>query len=453
MKAYRLNFNKKLKGFIPALVAFLIFTQFVAIPIANKYEAKAENTVAQEEISQTEQELNAIIEQQKQIQQQIKDEEANQGQLENDAAYIESVIKANDLEVQNLTLELQRLELEIKKNGEDKAEIEARLEEIKGNVNDLNEELAEYNNLLYKMSFNTPSILDDKSTFQDTVIGQEKVKAVVRLIEADLAEIERLEKEAAAKNDELAKKEEELGNLQGEKLAQSSQLQAQKDGLEWQKQNKEKLALESKDKQADLIQSNEDLNAKIAEYTSKLNQLRSQALALPPSGNQVTEGQLIGLEGRTGYVCGYLSPEQLATIPPEDYAISGQYCAPPLYFLPDIDKYPTIGAHLHFEYKIGSEWVDPSAHFDEFDRLPMDGLTITQGFHGGHYANDMDAGYGAPVYAVKPGQVQYFCDYLIPSNPAYGAVVVHDDGTRTLYWHLQRTGSSPPCTTLNYYGY
>lgn len=452
MKIYKFKQIKIIK-FIPIIAAILIMSQVFLMPIINK-SAKAEvSTATQEEITETEKQIEEIKKQQEQVKSGIEQESLNQKQFKDEAEYIQSVIKQTELEVQAVQLELQKLDLEIQNNKEQKEKIDTRLKEIKGNIGKLNEELAEYTNLLYKMSFSTPSILDEKSSFQDTVIGQEKVKAVLRIVKSDIDEVERLEKEAKQKNDELAQKEKELAEFHSEKIAQNSNLQSQQSALQWQIQNKEELANKSKETQIELIKKNEDLNQKIAQYTAKLNDLRTQALELPPSGNQITNGQIIGYEGRTGYVCGYVSPETIANMPPEDYAVSSQYCPAPLYFLPDINKYPTVGAHLHFEYKIGSEWVDPSAHFSEFDRMPMDNLTVTQGFSGGHLANDMDAGYGAAVYAVKPGQVQYFCDRLIPSNPAFGAVVVHEDGTRTLYWHMQRTASSPPCTELNYYGY
>ena len=76
-------------------------------------------------------------------------------------------------------------------------------------------------------------------------------------------------------------------------------------------------------------------------------------------------------------------------------------------------------------------------------------MIMTQGFSGGHQANDYDGGHGSPIYAIKPGVIKYYCDYWPNIAPGYGAIVFHDDGTRSLYWHLQQNAGSPPCEQLN----
>jgi murein DD-endopeptidase MepM/ murein hydrolase activator NlpD len=94
---------------------------------------------------------------------------------------------------------------------------------------------------------------------------------------------------------------------------------------------------------------------------------------------------------------------------------------------------------LHFELRLrgANTNADPAKYLNTFNRNPVDWMNISNSFSSWHNGIDLAPGYGKPVYAVKPGKIIYRCDSF-PDDPAYGAVIYHDDGSITQYWHLQR---------------
>ncbi len=387
-------------------------------------------------LKDTQSKLASIKSQKEQVTKQITGEQNNQSKLAGDAKYIDNVLLQNELQVEGLKLEIYQLDIEVQILTKEKEQKEANLKDIQGKIAGLDSELTASMNLLYKMSLSSPNFLEKNSNFEDSVVGEEKQKSLIRIVKTNILEVKKLEQEVQSKKDEIAAKEKETSDLKGEKQAQTDSLLANQKGLAWQKQNKLSLLDQSKKKAAFLSTQKTGIEQQIGQFEADLSVLKNSLYIATPSGSPIAAGGYIGLEGRTGLSCDWGLPDTL----PANYINYCSYLGSNWYYYP-LDKYPTKGAHLHFEYRLkgANSNVDPSKYYDQFIRMPMDNMTISQGFSGSHNAIDIVGGYGQVVRSVKAGKIIYRCD-LFPPDPAYGAVVYHDDGTITQYWHLQRPG-------------
>lgn len=385
-------------------------------------------------LQETQQKLNEVKSQKDKVAGQLSSEQKNQTKLIGDAGYLDKVIQQNELLVESLRLEIVKLDLEVEILTKEKEQLEERLIEIESEVEHLNNDLTVSMNLLYKMSLNSPTVLEENTNFEDSIVSQEKQKSLIKIIQSNLDEVKRLQQEVAAKKDEIATKEAEVSDLKSQKLAQTESLEQNQKGLEWQKKNKLSLLEESKKKASELNEQKSSIETQIQQYEANLNALKNALYLAPPSGTPVPAGQYIGAVGRTGLSCDWGKPDKL----PENYMNYCSYLGSNWYYYPP-SHYPQKGAHLHFELRLDakSKNVDPSKYLNTFVKMPVDTMNITQGFHSGHNGIDIAPGYGKPVYAVKAGRIVYSCDSFDP-DPAYGAVIYHDDGSITQYWHLIR---------------
>jgi predicted nucleic acid-binding Zn-ribbon protein len=390
-----------------------------------------------QKLKETEQKLKEIRAQKDQVNSQLSGEQKNQSKLNTDAQYLANVIRQTELQVEDLKYELEKLDLEVQILTKEKDQLEARLGDIEGQIKSLNGDLQGSMNLLYKMYINSPNFFEKNTNYEGSVISQEKQKALVTLIKKNISEVQSLQSDVQAKKDEIAAKQKEVSDLKDEKTAQTASLETQKQGLEWQRANKIKLASDSAAKQNALTSQKANIEQQIRQYESDLNALRNSLYIQAPSGTPIAAGQYLGALGRTGLSCDWGKPDNL----PTNYFNYCSYLGSNWYYYPPA-QYPTKGAHLHFEYRLkgANSNVDPAKYLSTFVKTPTDNMNITQGFSGSHNAIDIAGGYGAPVRAVKAGKVIYRCD-AFPADPAYGAVVYHDDGTITQYWHLQRPAS------------
>jgi hypothetical protein len=401
----------------------LIFTVIlICVPLIAfvPQETSAQGTSATvSEMKRIEEELKKTKEQRDKVNSKILSEQGNQSKLSKDAQYIESVIRQSELQEESIRLELQTLNLQIQMVQEDKKNTENQLGELQDKIENLSSEMQRSTNLLYKMSMGIPTFLEQNTNFEDTMIKQEQTKSIVQIIKSNIIEVKALESDVNLQKAEILKKENELLDFQSQKQAQTQNLELQQQGLAWQKQNKEKLIEQSKSQQSVLSLDKEALNIKIIEVEKKLNELRARALSLPASGTPVVAGQVIGQQGNTGY---------------------------------------STGSHLHFEYKLtaGGDRVNPEAYRSTFAFQPMDKMILTSGYgnrcftYNGKQTCDFHTGsdyvnyFGAPIYAIKAGKVDYYCD----SYGGLGAIVFHNDGSRSLYWHIQKV---PGCKPLGSY--
>lgn len=409
----------------------------------------------QQQLAETENRLKELKAQKDAINAQIIKEQQSQSSLQQQTKNIDRAIQQNELQIETLQVEIEKLNLEVAILKEEKSKLESRLAEVQSRLGDLQTQLQTSLNLLYKMSLSSKGFLEGNVSYEDSVIDEERQRSTVRLIKADLNEVKSLEAEVTAKRDEIAAKEKETTDLQTQMQTQADNLGVQVSALQWQKNNKQKLLAASQQNQNNLDSQKKVTDQKIAEYEAVINNIRTSLIYLPPSGTRISAGQVIGFQGRSGLSCDPYDPSLVPT-KTNHYCEQYGYTGPDWYYYPP-EQFPTKGSHLHFEYFINNKKVYPydflfGASKGEFKAMPLMPTNFSRGSHEGG-AIDLVSSHGAPVFAVKPGYISYYCINYPPvpgfTDPAFGAVVQHVneagqlDGTISQYWHMIR--GNRPC--------
>lgn len=447
--------HKKIFTFLFAL-ALVIFTLFS--PVVSKVIVTPAKAQTSNELKEIERKLKELQAQRDAIAKQIKKEQANQVTLAQQAKNLENAMRQNELQVQALELELSKLRIEVEQLTKEQADLENRLKEIQGELDKRYQELSVSINLLYKRSFKNSSFLSENSTFEESIINAEREKSTMKIIKAAIAEVRGLEKEVLDKKAEIDKKQKDAADLQAQKEAQTNNLDLQRQALGWQRTNKDKLIGQSKENQQNLTAQQREANRKIAEMQSAIAAIMNSLLQVPKGGTFVAGGQVIGFEGRSGLACTIYDP---ALVPTK----TNTFCNNPAprgaglpsdWYYYDPVAFPTKGAHVHFMYYVNGKISCSAAQAalfndndNSFKAMPMTSFYQSQGCHDGGAIDLVSRnGFGAPIYAVKPGLVTYRC-VRYPNDPAFpdplfGAIVNHTDangnldGTRSAYWHMRR---------------
>lgn len=382
------------------------------------------------------------------VENEIIKEDQTQNQIISETRNLDQRISQSEFIIQNLQLDLEKINLDLQITKLEIEKIEDKISKIEEEIVELTEKLILYNNYLFKSQFKSQSILYENTTLEQNLIEAEKYKAILKMMDENIKLTKSLKVEVEKEREIIVEKKNELDSLAAEKEASTYQLEQQKIALASQKEAKLAQLSESEKKESELSKEQQAINNEISQYQVQLNAVLNALFLAPPAGARVEGGQVIGFQGRTGLSCNPIGPNVTRT----NYYCQNLAGLSNYWYYYDPILFPSYGSHLHFSYfKNGAE-IDPwnfifGDQKSEFYSLPMDNPLLTQSFHSGHRAVDLVSYHGAPVYAVKPGIVRYYCDsgWLPPDfpDPGYGAIVYHDDGTRTAYWHLQKKAESP----------
>lgn len=217
-------------------------------------------------------------------------------------------------------------------------------------------------------------------------------------------EVNRVKGELESKKQTLEAERAQLADLKG-------QQEAQRRGLEYEKQRQNTLLAQAKELESQYDKLADQAEARKREFDNQIQAaLRSRTRFV--SKGRVNQGDIVGYMGNTGY---------------------------------------STGAHLHFSVANSSgDWINPASVVGTRGmRWPFNSFYITQGFgrpnwaaaYTFHNGTDMvdNAGYGAPVRAACSGT-------LVDPFPAYGGymasgygrykAIACDSGYLTLYGHM-----------------
>lgn len=375
--------------------------------------------------------LNNLSRKNRNIKDQLSDEEYRQLSLSQKLDYITNQIEQTEKVIQSLEIEIaaQNIEISILED-----EIELTEDSIglsKQEINQLESTVNQRITESYKYSFiGALELFLDTKNLDDIL---RKTKYLISTREKDAQQL------GVYTNlvDELEKEEEELteqkAELQATRLKmeeQQDELLVEKGNLDKQKSEREWLYAESKRKSAELeaqyianTKKLADLDSAIIEY---INKYGDKAV----NQGYVSAGTWIGRMGNSGFSRG----DHL------HFSVnngSGDLCGGNIYIL---NGYLRQGDASWLENIWGTGWAWPYVHAGSLP-MPIAGpyVIMSQNYHHGtaidliSYKSDYTKNYGAPIYSVMEGQLYKGVDQ-------YGgkyAYILHPNGWRSCYLHLK----------------
>ncbi|BDQ05076.1 MAG: hypothetical protein KatS3mg084_0594 [Candidatus Dojkabacteria bacterium] len=435
------------------LYVLIVLFAFVWVFLPTSIQAQSQNR-----LKEIEERINELKRQRDEINAQIQAAQNAQESLAQQAQLLDAEIARSEIAIQSFQLELDKLNVELEVLRDEQRKLQERLDQVKEELKTAETELKISVNLLYKLSKNSLSILDKDMNFREVVIGEEKERTTLRLIKAKIKEIENLKSQIEQKKSEIDAKEKQASELKDQLEGQKNLLDLQKQALAIQKEYKQNLIIRYKRSQEDLSNKKNAYERRIRQSEEEKAMIEAALRNSIVSGTRVNAGDVIGFQGRTGLSCSSPIPGATPYPDPESDPCRKVPYTDGFYYY-DPNTYPAAGSHLHFVYNDTNGYrVNLNQYFPYggpiikppfFDVLPISRFVVTQQFYSGHQAIDMDGGHGAPVYAIKSGVISYFCsaynrsDPVLSKDPGFGAIIIHDDGSKSVYYHIQRNQPCP----------
>jgi peptidoglycan hydrolase CwlO-like protein len=341
---------------------------------------------------------NRIKQEQQRLKQQIDEKKAQGRTLAGD-------IEAMDDQIVQTQTEIEQTKAKIGQTNQNLATVTANLTDLEQKIVRTQDIADERMRQMY-MAKRTPdfSAIVAAKNFQQAVLNVQYSKELELEDKRLLTELGQNRKAATLKKTQLDQLKEEQLNLR-------VQLEAQEQVLGETKSSKENLLEETKNDEA-------EYQRHLAIHDAALNNILNALSGAKIRIGRVSRGQMIAREASTG-------------------------CS--------------TGSHLHFSYRLSptSSWINPAPYLSSGALgKPESGYpgNVTQWFgqnavpgaygRGGHDAIDMSTGYGTPIYAAKDGVAYAATDNGCPqlgigTRRGHGIIIDHDDGTQTLYWHIQ----------------
>ena len=338
--------------------------------------------------------LNENIKKQNELRQKIADAKDQQKTLANEISYLENQIELTRLEIQEALDRLTQLKGDISDTSQKLAEV---ADELNYSTEVANNRIRQ----LYRQSYvQGADVLITSDNFNNYLITQVYAQAVR---EQDLSLLESLKKtklEFTTQKKNLEDKKSKEENLK-------QTLEEKKGTLFGQNNEKQYLLGVTKNQEANY----ERLLAQVQiEIESISRALGGGAIRLGP----VKKGEVLAFEGNTG-------------------------CS--------------TGSHLHWGVYVNGVAVNPRTYINN-GRLawPERGFRITQEFGEnfdwymrnfglpGHNAIDMTSGFGTPIYASADGIAYAASDSQacwLTGTVGKGVIVDHGGGLKTIYWHIK----------------
>lgn len=355
--------------------------------------------------------------------------------LSNEIEYMDSQISLTELKIQNSISKINKTVQEIEKLVTDIEDLRVRIEKLEKSIDYQREVLGARIREQYKSGDESPIMILFGSGTLDTMVA--KIKYLKQMEKYDnklLIEMADTKSRYDMQKNLFEQKKEQEEKLKTQLTNEKANLDAYKGTLEGQKQEKKRLL--------EVTQNDEEkYQDLLSEAQRELNQIVGAAGALlNTEAREVKKGELIGIQGNTGYSFGdhlhfgVYRYSSLSEISGWNWYYS-EY-VDPLKKLESKSVYWNTGCESAQNRTVGKGDWD----------WPMSSPTVSQGFgvtcwsniyYGGkvHPALDMYGPAGSPVYAVEDGDA-YFCRNCL-GDGGNGVFIFHDDDYMTVYWHLR----------------
>ena len=386
--------------------------------------------------------MSDLEKQSKAVSQSLSTEKYNQLTLNQQIEYVTRKIAESEMEIKRTEIELEAKNVEIRMMERDIEETQNNIATVLQESKQLESSISKRLTMSYKYSFMNPLELLVKS--QDLDILLRKMKYLIETRRNDkilLSEMKNKSVVLDAEERVLGKRKLDLEKARIDVEDKKTQLFNQKESLAVQQGEQTRLLGISKQKEASYEATLEEIKAAQNQVTQQITTIirRMYEQGQIAVDRQVKKGDVIGFQGYTGFTYG-------SHLNLEVYNSNGYRVNPfPQGLFTGGALYSSVGSAAY--------------HY------PLDGGILTQTFHGGHSAIDIQsatygdqtgdkyygaeirclgmvrqAGYyntrgtGAAIRAIESGYVSKV--YTDVCGGKY-VVLKHDDGGSSLYLHLK----------------
>lgn len=362
---------------------------------------------------------------------QLEDNKKEQERLRTEIARAQSEERTLANQINYLNNQIRLTELSIGETQTQIIQTQEQLLVVGGNIEELNqklsrldesiEHLADVLNSRIKVSYQSLYISPltlflASDDFSQGILRLTYVKALLEEDKKLLSQMKDVKGDYLAQKAKLEVLKKEKEDLKFQLEDQKARLIYQQLALNEQKKAKDYLLQLTKNEEENFQNLLKNVAAEQKAIEQAINEVLRQITGRVLEGTQVTKGEIVGIQGSTGF---------------------------------------STGDHLHFGYYPCGDWTcptDPSALLNDGAlSWPLSSYTISQGFgltdfartgvYGydesgnlkGHNGIDLFGPANSAILAVHSGKVFYAVD----GWGGQGAIVRDDSGFLTIYWHLQ----------------
>ena len=383
------------------------------------------------------------------LQKKLQDEEYEQLNLVEKISYINSQIQDTQNNIKLLEIEIDAQNIEIKLLEEDIKKKEENISVLGQEISILEDSVSKRVVESYKYSFVGPLEMFLDTTNFSTVLRKTKYLAVTRTQDRNALEdfsvkVGELRKEEDTLSAQRAELQKKRNKVEEEKI----ELAIERSNLEDNKAEQSVLLAESARREAAYKADLKEISLATAEVTKKISDLANYLYETGQlgDGSEVWAGSYLGRQGHTG--CSFGSHLHFEIRNSSGYRVNplnGYLKYSGGYILSGIYTTPISGAYLTQDYSSAHPAIDMVSLTDgnqylERYTVPYGICSIVDYYldtRKSENRSDWNLAYltgeGAIIRAVSPGTVYYNTDQ-------YGgkyALVAHNDGSRSLYFHLQ----------------